>query len=119
MPFDILLFNGGLKCSGIPSGKKSGVQHYKLNNYADIDHLLGANWHFRGLNAKGDYGYAVLDTNDFYIHKSRSLVEFIPSKVSSNTFASVNTSIGYSLVFCFVCNYGTTDTFGKDKKIFV
>ena len=40
---------------------------YKLKNYADLNHLLGRDWHFRGLNANGDYGYAVLDTIDFYI----------------------------------------------------
>ena len=119
MPFDVLLFSGGLKCNGIPSEKKSGVQHYKLKNYADLDVLLGGNWHYRGLNANGDYGYAVLETIDFYIHKSKSFVEFIPSKGNSNTFASVTTSTGYSLVFSFICNYGTADTFGKDEKIFV
>ena len=118
MPFDIFLFNGGLKCYGVPSEKKCGIQHYKVNNYSDLDDLLGSNWHFRGLNVNGDYGYAVLETINFYIHKSKSLVEFMPSKVN-NTFASLNTSTGYSLVFCFVCNYGTADTFGKDKKIFV
>lgn len=119
IPFDILLFNGGLKQKGIPSEKKCGIQHYKIRNYTDLDDVLGSSWHFRGLNVNGDYGYAVLETVDFYIHKSRSLVEFIPSKVNNNTFASVTNSTGYSLVFSFVCNYGTADTFGKDKKIFV
>ena len=81
--------------------------------------MLGSSWHFRGLNVNGDYGYAVLETVDFCIHKSRSLVEYIPSKVNNNAFARVVNSTGYSLVFSFVCNYGTSDTFGKDKMIFV
>ena len=119
IPFDILLFNGGLKQKGIPSVKKCGIQHYNIRDYTDLDDVLGGSWHFRGLNASGDYGYAVLDTIDFYIHTSRSLIEFIPSKVNGSTFTSVTTSTGYSLVFSFVCNYGTSDTFGKDKKIFV
>ena len=51
MPFDILLYNGGLKAAGVLSGISAGIQHYKLKNYADLNHLLGRNWHFRGLNA--------------------------------------------------------------------
>ena len=30
MPFDVLLFNGGLKSSDIPSKKVAGNQHYKI-----------------------------------------------------------------------------------------
>lgn len=62
MPFDILLYNGGLKGAGVPSGISSGIQHYKLKNYANLNHILGKNWHFRGLKANGDYGYVVLET---------------------------------------------------------
>jgi len=67
MPFDILLYNGWLKATGVYSSIRAGIQHYKLENYADLNYLLGRNWHFRGLNANGDYGYTVLETIDFYI----------------------------------------------------
>jgi len=121
MSFDVLQFNGGLKCAGIPSEKKSGIRHYKLRNYADLNDLLGRDWHFRGINANGDYGYVLLDTVDFYLVKSRSFVEYIPSVMKDDTFKSVRlkTDTGYSLVFTFVCDYGTDSTFGKDKKNFV
>ena len=67
MPFDPLLFNGGLKCAGMPYQVKSGIQHYTVKAYADLNHLLGNGWHFRGLNANGDYSYIVLNTID-YMH---------------------------------------------------
>ena len=35
MPFDILIYNGGLKAAGVPSSFSAGVQHYKLKSYAD------------------------------------------------------------------------------------
>ena len=115
MPFDILLYNGGLKAADVLSGISAGIQHYKLKNYADLNHLLGRNWHFRGLNANGDYGYAVLDTIDFYIRKCRALTEYMPSQLKGGDIVLAKTD---SLVFSFVCGYGTPDTFGKDKKFF-
>ena len=118
MPFDILLFNGGMRNAGIPSVKRSGIQHYKLNNYADLNYLLGNNWHYWGLNGNGDYGFVVLETVDFYMHKARSLVEFKPLKLDDDTFASSKVDTGHSHVFCFVCNYSTCNTFGKDKGFF-
>ena len=40
---DILLCNGGLKAAGVPLSISAGIQHYKLKNYADLNHLLGRN----------------------------------------------------------------------------
>lgn len=117
MPFDMLLFNGGLKCVGIPSEERHGVQHYKIKNYEDLNELLGRDWHFRGININGDYGYAVLKTVDFYLLKSRKFVEYVPSK-HHNVFDCIKTDTGHSLVFSLVCDYGTSETFGTDETIF-
>ena len=118
MPFDTLIYNGGLKAAGVLSGISAGIQHYKLKSYADLNHLLGRNWHFRGLNAQGDYGYAVLDTIDFYIRKCRALTEYMPPQLKGGDIELTKTEAGHSLVFSFVCNYGTADTFGNNIKIF-
>ena len=59
MPFDVLLFNGGLKSLGNPSKNLGGNQHYKIVHYKDLNHLLGQNWHVRGINSNDDYGYVV------------------------------------------------------------
>ena len=119
MPFDPLLLNGGLKCAGMPYQMKSGIQHYSVKAYTDLNHLLGNGWHFRGLNANGDYSYIVLNTIDYALQKSRSFVEYLPSRVGNNKFASSVTDTGFPLVFGFVLNYGTPSTFGTDKRVFV
>ena len=45
MLFDILLFNGGIRHVGIPSVEIGGVQHCILQDYSDLNYLLGNNWH--------------------------------------------------------------------------
>ena len=116
MPFDILMFNGGLRVSGIPTKVVGGNQQYKISHYRDLNHLLGSNWHFRGINSNGDYGYVVMETVSFYIHRSKPLIEYILSDKNDLVAKSVDT--GYSLLFSFVYNYGSRDTFGKDNTIF-
>ena len=46
MPFDIPMFNNGLRTSGIPTKVVGENQYYKINLYRDLNHLLGNNWHF-------------------------------------------------------------------------
>ena len=116
MPFDILMFNGGLRASGIPTKVIGGNQHYKINHYRDLNHLLGRNWHFRAINANGDYGYVVMETVSFYIRRNRPLTEY--TLVDDSFVAKSILPTGYSLTFSFVYNYGSKDTFGKDNTIF-
>ena len=42
----------------------------------------------------------------------------MPSQLKGGDIVLAKTDAGHSLVFSFVCNYGTPDTFGKDKKFF-
>ena len=124
MSFDILLFNGGLLPTAIPSRKVGGVQHYKIRKFIDLNSLLGNNWHFRGLNTNGDYDYVILETVEFYIRKSRPISEYIPGPASSVVDSTVHgpchfsTDTGYTLTFTFIIGYGTPATFGKDKTVF-
>ena len=118
MPFDLILFNGGFKRAAVSAKKIGGIQYYKITNYQDLDHLLGVNWHFRGLNINGDYGYVVKETFEFCIRRNRPLAEYICS-YSDNSPIQSSTDTGYSLVLCFTCGYGNSETFGKDKTIFV
>ena len=76
MPFDILLLNGGLKLAAVPSRRFSGIQYYIINHYKDLYPLLGINWHVRGINNNGDYGYAIKETVEFCIRKSRKLIVY-------------------------------------------
>ena len=115
MPFDILMFYGGLRASGIPTKVVGGNQHYKINHYRDLNHLLGRNWHFRAINANGDYGYVVMETVSFYIRRNKPLTEYT---LVDDSFVAKSVHTGYSLTFSFVYNYGSKDTFGKDGTIF-
>ena len=115
MSFDILLFNGGLKPSGVPSRQVAGNQYYKIQHYRDLNPLLGSCWHYRGLNNNGDYCYVVLETVEYYLRKGPSLVEYYPG---SGTISSSKVDTGHVVCFSFVCNYGNATTFGTDKNIF-
>ena len=57
-----------------------------------------------------------METVSFYIHRSKPLIEYILSDKNDLVAKSVDT--GYSLLFSFVYNYGSQDTFGKDNTIF-
>ena len=69
MGFDYLLFKGGLEAAGVAKESTRGIQRYGLERYSDLDHLLGDNWHFRGINDRGDYGYVILDSVEYYLSK--------------------------------------------------
>jgi len=74
MPFDLVSFNGSLKLVGTPSKKIVGTQYYKLSNYQDLNHFLGPNWHYRGINENNDYDYVLKETFDFVYVKRGSLL---------------------------------------------
>ena len=121
MPFDAITFNGGLRLLGTQSKKAQGIQHYTIKHYQDLNPLIGKNWHYRGLNVNGDYGYVILETVDFYLRKCKPLEEYMPSQEQDGESPSTCLSLvdtGHHLTFSFVCGYGSRSTFGKDKKIF-
>ena len=122
MSFDVLLFNGGLLPPAVPSRKVGGIQRYKIRKFSDLNSLLGNSWHFRGLNSRGDYGYVILETVEFYLRKSKRLSEYVPCPAARSDgncgVRNVSTDTGYTLTFTFVVGYGTPVTFGKDKTVF-
>ena len=104
MPYDRGLFEEGLKAKGQVVGKIRGNVQYSISSYADLDSVLGKNWHLRGFNRAGDCCYPILETIRFYIRQRRPLVEYIPlSKTQDerNTQRVVKNQ-GYVLVFAFV-----------------
>ena len=38
--FDLIQFNGGIECAGVPCRMVKGVQHYKINHYKTWTHFL-------------------------------------------------------------------------------
>ena len=119
MPIDVMMFNGGLKMAGYPENRVRGVQCYKIEHYRDLDSLLGKNWHFRGLNDGGDYGYVILSSVLFYIKKGRLLTEHVPTCSDNGiTISKLEIDTGHYLHFNFTEGYGNSTTFGKSRDIF-
>ena len=116
--FDYLLFQGGLQVAGVTTEMVRGIQRYTLKRYHDLDHLLGENWHYRGINSRGDYAFIILDTIEYYLSKRRAITEYSPPAQSSNEITPHKIYPGYSLKFSFVRGYGNRSTFGKNASIF-
>lgn len=116
MPFDHVEFHGGLKTLGTKKRVVRGIQHYKIKKYEDLYSILGADWHWRGINSSGDFNYIVLDTVEYYLYHKRPIKEYIPS---SNSQPQQYYDMGDALVFTFVKGSGTPANFGTDKTIFV
>ena len=105
MPFDVTLFNGGLRLAAIPLKKSRGqLQQYKIKHNKDLNHLLGTDWHIRVLNENGDCGCIISDTVRFYICRNRPVIEYVSSP--SNGLVRHSIDAGHSLVFSFVYKYG-------------
>lgn len=116
LPFDKLLFDGGLAKVGTKKRVYYKQQRYSIKSYKDLDPLLGSGWHWRGLNEAGDFCFVILTTLEYYIKHKKPLKEFFPptSKVHSAT-----RDLGYTLVLTFVRGDGTPSQFGTSKDIFL
>ncbi len=76
MPFDRILFDGGLKARAVTVIKSVQRKKYTIQRYSDLEDLLGKRWHLRGSNKAGDYCYVILDTVEFYIYDRKPLVDY-------------------------------------------
>jgi len=54
MPFDFVLYEGGLKARGYFAREYYRTERYKIRQYKDLNTLLSTNWHWRGLHLNGD-----------------------------------------------------------------
>jgi len=54
MPFNFVLYEGGLKARGYFAREYYRTERYKIRYYKDLNTLLSTNWHWRGLNLNGD-----------------------------------------------------------------
>ena len=116
MSFDRDVYDEGLSAAGYVKCTKRGVRHNTIRNYSDLDSLLGANWHYRGLNSAGDFCYVIEDSIEFYLYKRRPLVQYAPDEDGTPTKVSI--SRGHALVFKFVRGDGTCSQFGRLHNVF-
>ena len=116
MAFDKKAYDDGLGAVGFRSRSMRGKQYYTINLYSDLNHLLGSNWHYRGLNSTGDFCYVILETVEYYLYQRRPLVHYIVGGDGQPVRCS--TPRGHALVFSFVRGDGTPTEFGKNDIIF-
>ena len=112
MTFDEVQFDGGVKQCGVLVHTLRGTERYRINQYRDLNSLLGRNWHFRGLNSNGDYCYVVSETVEFDLHKRQRLQDFFPAQ--GKPLCNPR-DLGYMLTFSFVRGDDTPSDFGKNK----
>lgn len=78
MPFDPLVFNGGLRLLGRPTdAQKPRKSVFTIQNYADLKPLLGDRWHIRGVNLRGDFCYVNRDSVRFYLRRKKPLKDYL------------------------------------------
>lgn len=97
VPFDLLLYNGGLKAAGTFVREFRGHQVYGIKAYDDLTPLLGRRWYLRVLNEQKDFCAVKLGTVLFYIHRRPALKEFSPEDG-----APIPMEGGYIVIFKFV-----------------
>ena len=116
MPFDELVFSEGLAAKGYIHSTTRRIAHYRITQYSDLNELLGEGWHFRGLNAIGDYCFVVPNTIEYYLCRRRPIVHFVPS--SNGSPVQISTPQGFLLHLMFIRGDGTSSDFGKNRTIF-
>ena len=95
VPFDKLVFQGGLKSVRKLQKVVRDEEHYGITHHEDLTPFLGERWFIRGINAHFDFCCALADTVTFYLHKKPQLVGHL-----ATTGKLIDG--GYVLVFKFV-----------------
>ena len=119
MGFDYFLFTGGLQQAGIATNTVQGTVRYGIQQYSDLNFLLGTRWHYRGINKYGNYAYVVISSIEFHLRKRRSVVDYHPPESPGRPIAPSKLDTGYLLTFCFQRRYGNSSTFGRNRDIFI
>ena len=92
IPFDPLIFQGGLRNKGRLMRQARGEEHYTINEYGDLTPFLGKQWYIRGINAQLDFCAVTEETVEFYLHKKAAIVDHLSGTIQG----------GYVLIFKFV-----------------
>ena len=107
MPFDKLIFDGGLKARGV----EAGGGKYTIKQYQDLQDILGVGWYYRGLNEHGDFCFVILRSIRFYLYQRRPIVDYQPLKEGEQVCPKKVHHPGYMLAFDFIRGDGTREDF--------
>ena len=97
IPFDDVLFNGGLRLQGFSKGFSYGHEVFSIRNFSDVDLSLGVGWWYRCLNKHLNFCYVNKETVRYYLHDRVSVQQYNPDKGEIEGLSG-----GCSLVFKFV-----------------
>ena len=100
VPFDKLLFQGGMKVAGKLLRVVRGEEHYGIQQHADLVPLLGDRWFVRGLNSHLDFCAVLAETVIYYLHKKAPIIDHLCDDTIHG---------GYVLIFKFVRFDGVKD----------
>lgn len=75
LPFDHTTFDL-LRQKGKSLGTSRGHNLYTIQQYKNLDALLGTQWHMRVVNICGDFSYVILPSVCFYLTRPRPLLDF-------------------------------------------
>ena len=111
IPFDPLIFAGGLQQVGKFTQNYRGHSVYTISTYGDLIPLLGPRWHIRGLNGN-DFCYVNLETVLFHLHHRKCLEDYDLCNGESSAEYS-----GSTLVFKFVRMDGTKASYDSILRL--
>ena len=93
VPFDKLIFDGGLKTAGKLVKVVRGEEHYTIERYQDLSPFLGEHWFVRGINAHLDFCAVLAETVTFHLHRKAPIADYLrPTSIDG----------GYILIFKYV-----------------
>ena len=89
-----------LRGVGVIRSEGGGVEKYRVNDYRDLDKILGENWYLRVVNSAGDFSYAILSMISFHLSKTRPILEYDVKKADSTLqFSPTYIEQSNSLIF--------------------
>ena len=77
IPFDKLLFQGGMKAAGKLLQVVQGEEHNGIEQHADLTPFLGDRWFVRGLNAHLNFCAVLAKTVIYYLHKKATIMDHL------------------------------------------
>lgn len=96
IPFDPLVFRGGLMQLGTLTHTRGGTDIYAISCYSDLTPLLGDQWHIRGLNPRMNFCYVNLESVRFYLMERAPVDDYKPDGTC------VKIKGGFMLIFKFL-----------------
>ena len=100
VPFDTLIYQGGMMTAGKLLKVIRGEEHYGIAKHQDLVPYLGKHWFIRGINAHLDFCAVLADTVVFHLHKKAPILDHLRGESVDG---------GYVLIFRFVRFDGVKD----------